>query len=332
MLDKNLKRLSPHVSKAVKGGFAFLLIVFTTIFIAYNVVEGRKAIGNSQTPIGESLQFARSGANITVKNYYTDKNQDVLIATLEVKEGNSKLPTKANDYWVVTTSNIGGRSIPTYFGRMNTDGDFFIIIPYPKEQTYTVAIYNTTTSGGDISSSGDQLNIGSGTNSKIVSDITSDLLKNVNKNQAQGVKQTDIIALNMTLKSAIKDDSKYAITTLDVDSLLSKEGDTVTFDFKKFYTLAYRDLVVSVAREKVNTYTEEIQALNNKLKEVRETLDRNPNDEVAIKQQESINESLETAQDNLEKANQNLNEAKKRFNYDENTFSDYTTKMYSLNQ
>ena len=59
MLDKNLKRLSPHVSKAVKGGFAFLLIVFTTIFIAYNVVEGRKAIGNSQTPIGESLQFAR---------------------------------------------------------------------------------------------------------------------------------------------------------------------------------------------------------------------------------------------------------------------------------
>ena len=168
MLDKNLKRLSPHVSKAVKGGFAFLLIVFTTIFIAYNVVEGRKAIGNSQTPIGESLQFARSGANITVKNYYTDKNQDVLIATLEVKEGNSKLPTKANDYWVVTTSDIGGRSIPTYFGRMNTDGDFFIIIPYPKEQTYTVAIYNTTTSGGDISSSGDQLSIGSGTNSKII--------------------------------------------------------------------------------------------------------------------------------------------------------------------
>ena len=332
MLDNNFKRLSPHINKAVKGGFSFLMIVFTTIFIAYNVVEGRKAIGNSQTPIGESLQFARSGANITVKNYYTDKNQDVLIATLEVKEGNSKLPTKANDYWVVTTSNIGGRSIPTYFGRMNTDGDFFIIIPYPKEQTDTVAIYNTTTSGGDISSSGDQLSIGSGTNSKIVSDITSDLLKNVNKNQAQGVKQTDIIALNMTLKSAIKDDSKYAITTLDVDSLLSKEGDTVTFDFKKFYTLAYRDLVVSVAREKVNTYTEEIKTLNDKLKEVRETLDRNPNDEVAIKQQETINESIKSAQDNLEKANQNLTEAKKRFNYDENTFSDYTTKMYSLNQ
>ena len=134
----------------------------------------------------------------------------------------------------------------------------------------------------------------------------------------------------MTLQSEIKDDSKYAITTLDVDSLLSKQGDTVTFDFRKFYTLAYRDLVVSVAREKVNTYTEEIQALNDKLKEVRETLDRNPNDEVAIKQQETINENIASAQDNLEQANKNLNEAKKRFNYDENTFSDYTTKMYSL--
>lgn len=331
MLNNNLKRLSPHISKAIKGGFAFLMVVFTTFFIAYSVIEGRKALGNSQTPIGETLQFARSGANIIVKNYYTDKNQDVLIATLEVKEGNSKLPTKASDYWVVTTSDIGGRSIPTYFGRMNTDGDFYIIIPYPKEQTYTVAIYNTTTSGGDISSSGDQLTIGTGTNSKIVSDITSDLLKNVNNQQAQKVKETDIIALNMTLKSALQDDAKYKITTLDVDSLLSQDGDTVAFDFRKFYTLAYRDLAVSVARDKVNSYTEEIKALNDKLKEVRETLDRNPNDEVAINQQNTINDSIASAQDNLEKANQNLTEIKKRFNYDESTFSDYTTKMYSLN-
>ena len=331
MLEKNLKRLSPHLNKAIKGGFAFVMTVFTITFIAYNVVQNRKAIKNSQTPIGETLQFVRSGANVKVKNYYTDKAEDVIIATLEVQEGNSKLPTKASDYWVVTTSDIGGRSIPTYFGRMNTDGDFFIIIPYPKDQTYTVAIYNTTTSGGAVSSSGDQITIGSGTNSKIISDITSDLLKNVNTSQPQSVKQTDIIALNMTLKSSIQGDSKYAITTLDVDSLLSKEGDTVAFDFKKFYTLAYRDLAVTVAREKVNTYTEEIQALNDKLKEVRETLDRNPNDEVAIRQQDSINASIETAQENLEKANQTLNEIKKRFVYDDNTFSDYTTKMYSLN-
>ena len=331
MLEKNLKRLSPHLNKAIKGGFAFVMTVFTITFIAYNVVQNRKAIKNSQTPIGETLQFVRSGANVKVKNYYTDKAEDVIIATLEVQEGNSKLPTKASDYWVVTTSDIGGRSIPTYFGRMNTDGDFFIIIPYPKDQTYTVAIYNTTTSGGAVSSSGDQITIGSGTNSKIISDITSDLLKNVNTSQPQSVKQTDIIALNMTLKSSIQGDSKYAITTLDVDSLLSKEGDTVAFDFKKFYTLAYRDLAVTVAREKVNTYTEEIQALNDKLKEVRETLDRNPNDEVAIRQQDNINASIEQAQENLEKANQTLNEIKKRFVYDENTFSDYTTKMYSLN-
>ena len=331
MLEKNLKRLSPHLNKAIKGGFAFVMTVFTITFIAYNVVQNRKAIKNSQTPIGETLQFVRSGANVKVKNYYTDKAEDVIIATLEVQEGNSKLPTKASDYWVVTTSDIGGRSIPTYFGRMNTDGDFFIIIPYPKNQTYTVAIYNTTTSGGDVTSSGEQITIGSGTNSKIVSDITSDLLKNVNKSQVQGVKQTDIIALNMTLKSSIQGDSKYAITTLDVDSLLSKEGDTVAFDFKKFYTLAYRDLAVTVAREKVNTYTEEIQALNDKLKEVRETLDRNPKDEVALRQQDNINASIEQAQENLEKANQTLNEIKKRFVYDDNTFSDYTTKMYSLN-
>lgn len=331
MLEKNLKRLSPHLNKAIKGGFAFVMTVFTITFIAFNVVQNRKAIKNSQTPIGETLQFVRSGANVKVKNYYTDKAEDVIIATLEVQEGNSKLPTKASDYWVVTTSDIGGRSIPTYFGRMNTDGDFFIIIPYPKDQTYTVAIYNTTSSGGAVTSSGDQITIGSGTNSKIISDITSDLLKNVNTSQPQSVKQTDIIALNMTLKSSIQGDSKYAITTLDVDSLLSKEGDTVAFDFKKFYTLAYRDLAVTVAREKVNTYTEEIQALNDKLKEVRETLDRNPNDEVAIRQQDNINASIENAQENLEKANQTLNEIKKRFVYDENTFSDYTTKMYSLN-
>ena len=60
----------------------------------------------------------------------------------EVNEGNNKLPTHANDYWVVTTSDIGSRDIPTYFGRMNTDGDYFVIIPYPKVQGLTVAIYS----------------------------------------------------------------------------------------------------------------------------------------------------------------------------------------------
>ena len=331
MLNINLKRLAPHLNKAVKGFVAFFLAMFAVVFITYNVLQDRKAVGNSQTPIGSALEFARSGATITVKNYYTDKKKDVLIATLEVNEGSSKLPTKANDYWVMTTTDIGGKSIPTYFGRMNTDGDFFIIIPYPKDMTYTVAIYNTTTSGGEIQSSGSKITIGQGTNSKIASDITSDLLQNVSDEASQNIKTTDTIAFNMTMKSEIPNDSKYKVTQLEVDSFLKKNGDTVSFDFKKFYTIAYRDLAVTAARKKVNEYTEEVQQLTDQLKEVRETLERNSEDEVALKQQESINEKIEQAQNNLTTANQNLTDIKKKFVYDENTFSDYTTKMYSLN-
>lgn len=331
MLREELKRLSPHIDKAIKGFIAFSLVVFTVGFIFYNFAQDRKAIGNSQTPIGNSLYFARSGATVTVKNYYTDRKKDVLIATLEVKEGNSKLPIHANDYWVVTTSDIGGKSIPTYFGRMNTDGDFYVIIPYPKDMTYTIAIYNTTTSGGEVKSNGGQITIGTGTNSKITADITRDLLRNVNTDASPEVKQTDTIAFNMAMKSEIPNDAKYKVTELDIDSLLEKKGDTLSFDFKKFYMVAYRDLAVTAGRQKVNEYTEEIQQLNDQMKEVRETLDRNPEDEVALKQQESINSSIGTAEDNLATANQNLQEIKKKFKYDENTFSDYTTKMYRLN-
>lgn len=120
------------------------------------------------------------------------------------------------------------------------------------------------------------------------------------------------------------------MTELDIDSLLKQNGDTLSFDFKKFYMMAYRDLAVTAGRQKVNEYTDEIQGLNDQMKEVRETLDRNPNDEVALRQQESINRSLETAESNLATANQTLQELKKKFKYDENTFSDYTTKMYRL--
>lgn len=331
MLREEFKRLSPHIDKAIKGFIAFTLFIFTVGFIFYNFTQDRKAIGNSQTPIGDSLYFARSGATVTVKNYYTDRKKDVLIATLEVKEGNSKLPIHANDYWVVTTSDIGGKSIPTYFGRMNTDGDYYVIIPYPKDMTYTIAIFNTTTSGGEVKSNAGQITIGTGTNSKITADITRDLLRNVNNDASPEVKQTDTIAFNMTMKSEIPNDAKYKVTELDVDSLLEKKGDTLSFDFKKFYMIAYRDLAVTAGRQKVNEYTEEIQQLNDQMKEVRETLDRNPEDEVALKQQENINSSIGTAEDNLATANQNLQEIKKKFKYDENTFSDYTTKMYRLN-
>ena len=94
--------------------------------------------------------------------------------------------------------------------------------------------------------------------------------------------------------------------------------------------MAYRDLAVTAGRQKVNEYTNEIQGLNDKMKEVRETLDRNPDDEVALRQQETINSNIQTAEDNLATANQTLQEIKKKFKYDENTFSDYTTKMYRL--
>ncbi len=73
------------------------------------------------------------------------------------------------------------------------------------------------------------LTIGTGTNSRYrISQI--DLLKckySSNSRRLRG--ETDTIALNMT-KSAITGDIKYKITTLNVDSLLTKKGDTVTFD------------------------------------------------------------------------------------------------------
>ena len=141
MVFGDLKYIQKHIRNITTGALFSALLLGSTSYVVYHAVTDRQAVQESQTPINEVKTFQVSGVDVRIKGEMTDKKKDVLILTLEVNENGQKLPYGAENYWVVTTSDISGESIPCFFGRMSTDGDMFLIIPYPdKEMTYNIGI------------------------------------------------------------------------------------------------------------------------------------------------------------------------------------------------
>ena len=262
MVFGDLKYIQKHIRNITTGALFSALLLGSTSYVVYHAVTDRQAVQESQTPINEVKTFQVSGVDVRIKGEMTDKKKDVLILTLEVNENGQKLPYGAENYWVVTTSDISGESIPCFFGRMSTDGDMFLIIPYPdKEMTYNIGIYNTaSTASQNKNNDSSSIRVDKGTQAKVISDITSDISPEKSNNFIER-KETDTIGFNATLESKIKG-KNYQITTLDVDSLLIEKGDVVSFDFKTFYELAYRKVAVDEAQSTVDKLETDLEDKN----------------------------------------------------------------------
>lgn len=325
----DMKYINKHIKTLAYGFLLLMLFLFSISYTTFNVITDRQAVSQSQTAVGEKMTFEVSNADVTMKAQMTDKNKDVLILTMSVQENGRKLPSNASDYWVVTSSNISGDSIPTFFGRMSTDGDFYLIIPYPdKKMTYTIGIYNTASAKNEAVTSGNNtVRVSSGTQASIISDITSDIAKNKNKSIVS-TKKSDTIGFNASLNSAIKSE-EYSLTTLDVDSLLVEKNGVVSFDFETFYELAYRKVTVDQAQANVDDIEAQIEVKNSELAPLQETLEINPDDRVAIERQEDLNAELTSLNGKLLEASETLSEVRK-LKFKASDFDDYTTKMYKI--
>lgn len=329
MVFGDLKYIQKHIRNITTGALFSALFLGSTSYVVYHAVTDRQAVQESQTPINEVKTFQVSGVDVRIKGEMTDKKKDVLILTLEVNENGQKLPYGAENYWVVTTSDISGESIPCFFGRMSTDGDMFLIIPYPdKEMTYNIGIYNTaSTASQNKNNDSSSIRVDKGTQAKVISDITSDISPEKSNNFIER-KETDTIGFNATLESKIKG-KNYQITTLDVDSLLIEKGDVVSFDFKTFYELAYRKVAVDEAQSTVDKLEKDLEDKNKDLLQVQKILDKEPEDEEAQSQLSSLNSSIQSITDDLTEANATLNEVRK-MKYKASDFDNYTTKMYKI--
>lgn len=314
--------------------FYYALVVLSVLFV-FTTISGVKGSltsrGATSTAIGSQGNFERSQATATLKGYYTDKNRDVLVALIQVKEDTaSPLPYEANDY-LVTYSGSG--TLNAFFGRYSTDGDLYVVLPYPKDnETYSIQITNKNylglTSGKEESASIQDL---TGSVSEQLSSI-SKLGDSVGAIDSDKKRVTDTIMFQMTLTPKIKK-SQYKVKVIEADNntLLEKnDKGNLTFNFETFWEQVYKQPQLTKAEKNLEKSVKYEAELTNLYNQAKKRYNKNKEDKIAQQQMSDYSSKIETERSNQESISETIKQYR-QLKFDENDFSDYTTKIYGLN-
>lgn len=263
---------------------SFLLIVSGAFWHSH--IEKR-----SSTAKGTSMTFPVSNEEVTLKQLYTDKKKNVLVARLKVPSG-ANLPYRGSDYNVYLKS----KSLEKYekadvlFGRISTDGDMVLVIPKPTDDIYSVFIENTknlTSSGG--SSGSDTID------SQSSSESFSEAISNYEYQDDDGKGGTysvntgeDAISFRMTTKPAFNQ-SKYKPKVLN-GNLLDKDN---KFNFKEFYVEAFKKGIINDLTQRHDDVNNTYSQHQSKLDELNDKIKDNPNDNDAIREKSNEQDKIE---------------------------------------
>lgn len=245
----------------------------------------------SSTAKGTSMTFPVSNEEVTLKQLYTDKKKNVLVARLKVPSG-ANLPYRGSDYNVYLKS----KSLEKYekadvlFGRISTDGDMVLVIPKPTDDIYSVFIENAknlTSSGG--SSGSDTIDIQSS------SESFSKAISNYEYQDDDGKGGTysvntgeDAISFRMTTKPAFNQ-SKYKPKVLN-GNLLDKDN---KFNFKEFYVEAFKKGIINDLTQRHDDVNNTYSQHQSKLDELNDKIKDNPNDNDAIREKSNEQDKIE---------------------------------------
>lgn len=266
---------------------SFLLIVSGTFWHSH--IEKR-----SSTAKGTSMTFPVSNEEVTLKQLYTDKKKNVLVARLKVPSG-ANLPYRGSDYNVYLKSD----SLEKYekadvlFGRISTDGDMVLVIPKPTDDIYSVFIENTknlTSSGGPSGSSNDDT-----IDSQSSSESFSKAISNYEYQDDNGKGGTysvntgeDAISFRMTTKPAFNQ-SKYKPKVLN-GNLLDKDN---KFNFEEFYVEAFKKGIINDLTQRHDDVNNNYNQHQSKLDELNDKIKDNPNDNDAIREKSNEQDKIE---------------------------------------
>lgn len=254
-------------TRQIRGPYRKVIVsIFVALLAIIWTIGGRMSysnmVANSSTAIGSSLKFNRSAADVTLSNVFVDKHKDVLIARLTLsEEARANLPYKGSDYkvYVASKATDGLKSIDVLFGRLSTDGDMFLVLPKPKDEVYSIFIFNKNyvvsseagSLAGEAGSFSDEV-----AQRSVTGALSNYTYGQDNKDNVYTITsdRTDGISFRLAVNPGIESD-KYTPIQLDADLLNDK---TKTFDFKKFFNLVFKKAA-----------TEEVTAEFNKLKDQR---------------------------------------------------------------
>lgn len=258
------------------------------------------------------MEFIRSETTVTLKNIYTDKNSDVMIAQLEEESlGGTVLPYKGTDFSVFlesdSLSNSQSEKADILFGRFSTDGDLFLIIPKPTNDVYTAYIMNnnfiSTVSRGNAGSSGsrsvnefidEEGNFDENGYANVISSELSDYTyygddPEATRSSAQVQDDTnDIISMRLTLDPAF-DEREYQPTVIN-ESLLTEDNQ---FDFETFFNSAFRETAINDLQDEYDSLTTDIRRFEETKAEFEQRLIDNPSDQNALTEVDRLETEIE---------------------------------------
>jgi len=302
------------------------------IWFIIGTFQYKGVVANSSTPIGTSMKFNRSQVDVTLKDIYTDKKQDVLIARLSAGSSANLIPYKGSDYRVYIASKEFGnyQKASILFGRMSTDGDLFLVIPKPNQSVYSIFIMNTkylstkvdssgqtSTSVQDISQSDANMQLSI---SKALSDYDYNPGDDKSTTYEIGDNLQDVIAFRLTMNPSFKTKA-YIPKVIDAD-LLNKQNE---FQFAKFFDKVFKESAVKELQKQDSQLLQQMKQLRTVQSELEERLKANQNDSEASLALSQLKLQLENLQ------NQELELVKKisayeALHYDDAYFENLLTK------
>lgn len=284
-------------------------------------------IENNTTPIGTKEEFSKSGADVTIKDVWTDKNRDLLVVKLGYNDSaRKKLPIDGDNYHLTLLSNKGKRpDITGSYGILGTEGDGYLFLKGDiKEEAYQIVIANqvqlsTGGKAGDETGSSER-ELDEASMDKALSEASfekSDSKGHMFSNL--GGKDGEPRFDNIDFRVNGFSDS----TNVYKGTFLKEDG---SIDYGKVVGKTSIDAAIKKADKKVKKRESEVKLYERSVKDFESRVKKNKKDKEAKKNLEKSKKSLEDAKENLETAKK-TKEQWKNLDYDKSDFGDMQEEL-----
>lgn len=282
-------------SRTRHGLRTMAVTIIAFIFIASGLVMSVVKFGEYQdylryntTPVGTVLQFARSDADITISDVWTDQQKDVTVVKLAYsKNARTKLSNKGANYKLyIMGSKLSDKpkDVKMSYGMLSTDGDAFLIIDGKlEEKAYQIFITNQLkmaavtpeSNTGNKITLGEDDSITEALSRYSMAEIDQKGIAIFNKDKQE---RNDVDHINFRV-------NPYSLSTnIYQGSFLNEKGEV---DYSKIVSITSTKGVIEKLETQRNSSESNIRNIEASITEFRTRLEQNPDDQTSV---ESINE------------------------------------------
>ena len=295
----------------------------------YGLHDYNQYLVNNTTPIGTSLTFQQSGAQINVSDVWTDQSRDVTVVKLGY-QGNARklLSTQGKNYhlYMATKKNDQPKNLQMSYGMLSTDGDAFLFLKGKLDKkAYQIFIANQVQLVDDDSSN----NTDGGVSVNAYDSIT----KSLSQYSMNDVNSSGVISFGKKEKpSNTPDNLNFRInpwsdsTNVYQGSFLKSDG---SIDYSKVVAVTSKNNVVKKLEDQLNASQNNIKKIDATKAEYLDRLQQNPDDKDSQESIRQLDNRKETETQAMAKT-QKVLEMYKNASFNKDSFGDMQTHFEYL--